>query len=627
MANETLPGSPGAVPAEPGDGDRGLTLPVDTLTLRLDIPEILVEAGGNGVENVITLSNPGQEDPFVQYSFVITDLDPAWFKLDTESVLLQRGDTAQVRIKFAVPRRGSQPGIYIYRVQARSTDPPAQGSTTGRVRIAAPPTLQMTLEPATATGRAARYNIHLVNAPTSDLIVDLQGKDAANTLAFTATPPRVRLAPSAEAQATLDVSIRPGVVGEARTYPFTLVANLSGDDEVTLPVMSDGVFVYVPEVTLDMRVEAERVNGPMGDYRIVLTNPTSLNLDVDLAAESPDQALEIFLRTVSVGTSRGLEPEAEAAADSRTLELEPATFHLLLPRQETTTVKALVRILDPDDTATEPRTYPFTIRARLTNIDGPGTAEQTAGGTLRYMPSAMKTIFARLQQTPAPPAVAAPVLPQVGLSLDPAQATGDPARFTVQVENRGANASTLALRAADPAGALDYAFSPATLDLAAGAHDSALLEVRLRPAALRSTGRAPQIYPFDVTCRVPAAGDAVVATAPGAFRQGTLMARLTLAAGRTGPEGYFEIHLTNGYAVPAQVLLRARDAHDDLLYVFTPARLILSPGGAQTVRLVVRPVPQAPPGPGQIYPFEVLCWVPGTELILSVPGELPSLEV
>src|SRR5262249_44835769 len=145
----------------------------------------------------------------------------------------------------------------------------------------------------------------------SSLIVDLQGRDPDNALAFTPNPARVRLAPSAEAEATLDVNIRPGVVGEARAYPFSLVANLSGDDEVTLPVWGDGIFVYVPEVEITMRIEAERVSGPMGDYAIVLSNPTSLSLDVYLNPESADQALEIFLRTVSVGTVRDLEPEPE----------------------------------------------------------------------------------------------------------------------------------------------------------------------------------------------------------------------------------------------------------------------------------------------------------------------------
>src|SRR4051812_8462875 len=128
MANETA-----STPANPPGGSPDARLGAnDNLTLRLDTPEILVEAGGPGVQNVITLSNPSQDDAYTQYAFAVGDLDPAWYKLDPESVLLQRGDSAQVRITFAVPRRGATPGVYIYRVQASASEPPAQGATIGR---------------------------------------------------------------------------------------------------------------------------------------------------------------------------------------------------------------------------------------------------------------------------------------------------------------------------------------------------------------------------------------------------------------------------------------------------------------------------------------------------------------
>lgn len=614
MANE-LASTPANTPGPADDGSRGLG-GGDNLTLRLEVPEILVEAGGAAVENVITLSNPSQEDPYVQYTFEVTDLNPAWYKLDLESVLLPRGASQQVRLKFQVPRRGAQPGVFMYRVQAQADDPPARGATTGRVRVTSPPTLQMTLDPAAATGREARYTVQLVNAPTSDLIVDLQGKDPANTLAITPTPARVRLAPSAEAQATLDVGIRPGVVGEARAYPFTLVATLSSDDEDTLPVTCEGSFVYVPDIQIQMRIESEKVNGPMGDYRIVLTNPTSLNFDVDLAAESPGETLDIFLLSSPVSSTRGLEPEPIPAAESRDLELEPTAFRLRLPRLETATVKALVRIVAPDDSSNEPRTYPFTIRAKIANTDGPGAAEQTATSELRYTPNPLNAIYARLQQTR--PVVEKPTAPAVRLRLDPAQATGDPARFTVLLENRGTAPVRAELRAAEEQSALDFAFDPPALDLDAGQSAPATLAVRLRPDAPGVFARDPQPYPFEVACRV---GEITVETVPGAFTQGTLEADLVPA----NTHGAYEVRLRNGAIVPMQVVLRGRDAHDELTYRFTPARLLLAPGSAQTVRLAVRPAPGIAPLRGQSYPFEVLCWVPGTDRILAVSGELRNL--
>src|SRR5690349_19262096 len=90
----------------------------DNLTLRLSSPELTIESGGPAGEAVVTLANPNQTPPTDQYALEVQDLDPAWYTVAVRSVLLQRGDSAPLRIRFQVPRRAAEEGVYTYRVVA-----------------------------------------------------------------------------------------------------------------------------------------------------------------------------------------------------------------------------------------------------------------------------------------------------------------------------------------------------------------------------------------------------------------------------------------------------------------------------------------------------------------------------
>src|SRR5579859_5241749 len=111
---------------------RGGRVKDDSVTIRLGTPEVLVESGGPPVSMSAVLTNPRQEQDIEQYVFEIADLDPAWYELDVKSVMLWRDDSTQVPIKFKAPRKGAEPGIYMYRVIARSlSDPEIMGFTMG----------------------------------------------------------------------------------------------------------------------------------------------------------------------------------------------------------------------------------------------------------------------------------------------------------------------------------------------------------------------------------------------------------------------------------------------------------------------------------------------------------------
>ena len=544
----------------------------DTITIRLDSPEVLIEAGGPPVVTTAEISNPSQTTEQVQYNFELTALDPGWYRLDPKSVLLQRGDSSEVRITFAVPRRGGQLGIFAYRLRARAKhNPRISGITTGRLRVSSPPTLQMAVDPPSAGGQEARYTVQLVNSPVSTLVVEVTGKDPAGVLAFTATPPRVRLAPNEAGAVEVGVAIQPGVVGEARSYPFTLVANLTGDDQTNMPIECSAEFIHVPAVQLALRLELESSEGPASYYRIVLENPTSLTLDVDLRASDPQNALDFFFH------------------ENRD--------QLRLQRQETSSSKLFARVVQTAPLTT-PQTYPFTLRAQVRNADGPGDITQVVEGTL-------------VHETPPAPPPQHPI-EKLWLALVPRQAEGA-ARFTLQAENRGQEPVRLAVRGEDDAGALEFTFAPPQVTLAP--QSSAPISLLVRRAAAAPGG--PDAYPFQVVGWLPDLDDGRTLTCSGAWSpgpQGPLFDAALVPVAPEGPEGSYQVRLINGSAGPLSVILSGRDKRGLLAFTFEATRVTLPPSSEKMVPCTVRPNALEPLSEGHAYPFEVVCWGPG------VPG-------
>jgi hypothetical protein len=566
----------------------------DSIGIRLTQPTLIIESGGPPVDNLAILTNPTQAEASDQYAFMVDGLDPAWVNLNVKSVLLLRGDSSQVRLRFTVPRRGAAEGEYTYRVTVQSLSKPAvTTSTTGFLRISSPATLQMTLSPATATGLTAQYTAHLLSGPSGDLVVDMIGQDPSNALAFTPTPARLRLGPDQEATVTLDVGIKPEVVGEPRAYPFTLVADLSAGDEGEVPVAGQAEFVYVPDVRLDMQVELVRMHGQLGDYRLVLTNPTSLMLGVELEAFDPHNALDIFF-------------SGENDDDLR------------VGREQTVTLKTLVRVAEEVPLG-ETRTYPFTIRAHVRNVDGPGEADQAVECELVYQAQAGPVVTAA--------ALRMDLLDRVRLALSPPQAVGMPAHFTAQVENQGEQGVLLVLDAQDADQALDYSFDPPQIYLGPGAQRDAALAVTLRPDAPGANLEESRSYPFEVRCWAPA-GDDRRLTVPGVLVRpyipsaDSIFRAILTPITPSGPEGSYDVRLINGSALPLRVVVRGRDPRGLLTFTLTSRPVALAPAEAQNVRLLVRPNALEPLSEEHTYPFEVICWLPGTDKMHALQGEL-----
>ena len=396
----------------------------------------------------------------------------------------------------------------------------------------------------------------------------------------------MRLAALQEAQVGVEVGMRPDAVGEARAYPFTLKANLSGSDESELPIECTAEFVYVPPVRLHVQVEMGTLHGPLGDYVVVITNPTSLTLDVSLQGDDPNHALDFYFQGES--------------------------DQLAVGREKAASVKGIVRLAE--GAPTEGRTYPYVIRAHARNVDGPGELDEVREGVLVYEPPA-----------PAEPAEEPNPLERVSLEVTPAQAQGDPARYTARLQNNGDTATLTILLARDAANALDYAFDPPQVYLEPGAGGQSSLSVRRKDDAPVGDGQA---VPFEVVCGAPGSRPEhalvrQVEYLPAA--QSRFEAILTPVE-PSGLEGSYDVHLINHGGAAFPVVLRGRDTTGLLTFTFAPPRVSVPPDNEKVVRLTVKPNALEPLSEEHTYAFEVICWAPGTNAAHTLAGELRDIS-
>jgi len=556
----------------------------DSVTIRLASPEVIMTAGAAPVGNSAVIVNPSQAHESDQYNFELIDLDPTWYEMDVKSVMLWRGDSSQLSIRFTVPRRGTKAGIYTYRLRAQSvSDPNVVGYTTGRLCVSSPSTMQMTLQPPSQIATVGRYEVLLANGPVGGLIVDLAGSEPSGILEFTATPNKVRLGANEEARVTLTVQARAGAVGEAHPYPFTLIANLTGTDETLLPIECQAELLLQPEVDVQIAVQPEGVHWPLGDYRVVLTNPTSLTLDVDLQAEDPSKLLGIYF-----------QGENE---------------HLQLGRESTISVKAIARAANAD-LPTVAVHAPFVVRVHARNIAGPGEQDQTVECALDYEP---------------PPVVEeADPLDYLTLELQPARAEGNPATINVRLVSSGAMPMLIILRGRDGGDKLEYTFEPPQIYLEAAQSEITRLTLR-RQGVVDPEDQQP--VAFEVLCGVAGAKGGRALTAAGEWVPPpppppvAVFSATIVPVEPQGFAGTYDVHLSSGSKVPLSLVLRGKDTSGLLDFKLEPPRISLPPGQERVVRVTVSTNALEPLSEEHTYPFEVICWVPSNNAMRILSGE------
>ncbi|HLB12469.1 MAG TPA: hypothetical protein VJO15_05875 [Dehalococcoidia bacterium] len=217
----------------------------DRIRVSLTPPTVEAEAGGRPVEVTVAVQNSG---PVVdQYTLELEGLDPQWYSLPVSSVSLFPQDSSQITLSLHPPRRSAtRAGGYPYVVRARSrADPTQETAITGTLVIAAYAIFQMDMSPKRVTGRKGAYRLALVNGGNSDLTLELTARDPERACVYNLSPGRPVVPPGTRIMVPLTVRPRRGgLIGEPRTYDFTVTAQPSGDADSARTIA--GQLVHTP---------------------------------------------------------------------------------------------------------------------------------------------------------------------------------------------------------------------------------------------------------------------------------------------------------------------------------------------------------------------------------------------
>lgn len=201
----------------------------DRIKAKLTPSEFEVEAGGEPVEASITAQNLG--DIVDRFSLSLDGLDPSWFSFSESGVSLFPGDSAQVKIRFEVPKKeGIKSGAYPFKLRVTSgSDPEEYSAVPGSLEVSPIAEFHLDMSPKSVeTRNKAKYKVTLANSGISDLTFNLKARDTEQGCIFKFTPEN----PVVPAWETKVIKLvgqprkRPWI-GENKTYHFTLTANIA----------------------------------------------------------------------------------------------------------------------------------------------------------------------------------------------------------------------------------------------------------------------------------------------------------------------------------------------------------------------------------------------------------------
>jgi len=205
----------------------------DRIKVNLAPSALRVNAGGEPIEAVVAVQNLG--DIVDKFSLSIDALDPSWFSFSEPSVSLFPNDSAQVRIKFQVPKKeGIKSGAYPFNLRVVSDSNRDEYSVVqGNLEVSPLAEFHLDMSPKRVeTRKKADYKITLANSGTSDLTFDLKARDTEEGCRFWFTPqnPVVPAWKTVVVKLTGQPKRRPWL-GENKRYDFTLAANIQGKPE------------------------------------------------------------------------------------------------------------------------------------------------------------------------------------------------------------------------------------------------------------------------------------------------------------------------------------------------------------------------------------------------------------
>ncbi len=218
----------------------------DRTKVNLTPSALQVNAGGEPVDAAVAVQNLGEIVD--RFSFHIDALDPAWFTFSELSVSLFPNDSAQVRIRFQVPKNeGIKSGTYPFNLRVVSDSNPEEYSTVqGSLEVSPLAEFHLDMSPKRVeTRKKADYKITLANSGISDLTFNLKARDTEEGCRFQFIPE----VPVVPAWKTIVVKLRGQPkkrpwVGENKRYDFTLTANIQDKSDSK---STNGELIYHPK--------------------------------------------------------------------------------------------------------------------------------------------------------------------------------------------------------------------------------------------------------------------------------------------------------------------------------------------------------------------------------------------
>jgi len=217
----------------------------DRIKVNLTPSALQVNAGAEPIEASITTQNLG--DIVDRFSFHISDLDPTWFTFFEAGVSLFPNDSAQVQIRFQVPKKeGIKSGAYPFSLRVVSDSNPDESTVVqGNLDVSPVAEFHLDMSPKRVeTRKKADYKITLANSGVSDLTFDLKTRDTEEGCRFWLTPqnPVVPAWKTVAIKLTGQPKKRPWL-GEKKRYDFSLVANIQGKSDSK---SMNGELIYRP---------------------------------------------------------------------------------------------------------------------------------------------------------------------------------------------------------------------------------------------------------------------------------------------------------------------------------------------------------------------------------------------
>ncbi|MHB9032492.1 MAG: peptidoglycan DD-metalloendopeptidase family protein [Anaerolineae bacterium] len=423
----------------------------EKIQIWLQSTSIALAPGSNGyLEATITNAS----EVLDRFDLQLLNLSPDWYEIAPPSLNLLPHESGTSRL-IIHPQADAQAGNYPCLLRATSGLNSAEQTTIPlAVQVNLGGGYSLHLAPTLARISAtATFTVTVTNSSNAPLALQLAAHDSAGKGAYSLQPAALSLAPGKDAQATLQVTLL-----EAPTFPesivFSLVATPDGSPGDTQSV--DGQLELSPSQQAFLRLVPEQVSDArVGQYTVHIINPGANEVRLRLEGEDPEAACRYLFDPAEVTVPAGGEVQSQ-------LLVEAQTWH----------------------EGEVPREYSFTVRGLALK----GTAES-------------------LQPTPASGKLMQASRPPLAIQLVPRVASGSRrARFQARLSSTRPEPATLQISALDPADALKFEISPASVELRSGSEVVSNLKVTCKDSLPR--GEKRRVLPFTVSA-TPVGGEPV----------------------------------------------------------------------------------------------------------------------